>query len=301
MTEHLRISHAQELREPYLLAAFSGWNDAAKVATFALSTLIDTWSAVRFAEIDPENFFDFTQARPLISIGPTGQRSLQWPANYFFSHRLSDGDRDVVLLLGTEPHLQWRTFCQAVLHLAEEIGASSLVTLGGLLADVPHTLEPRLTGFASTPRLLSQLQKLGVRTSSYEGPTGIIGTLHDAWRRTDRPALSLWANVPHYISATPNPQVSLALLRRVLTLLGVRLSLTELEEQAKAFRKQIDEALLENPEALDYVRQLEQQFAGEPPPADAPELIDELEEFLRRRRPPPDEESTDSGGAPSGA
>jgi proteasome assembly chaperone (PAC2) family protein len=153
-------------------------------------------------------------------------------------------------------------------------------------------VEPRLTGFASAPEFVPRLQKLGVRLSSYQGPTGIVGALHDAWRTTDRAALSLWGNVPHYISATPNPQISLALLHRVAGILGISLPLSDLEAQAKSFGTQIDEALVDNPEALEYVRQLEEQLdTNETPAEDAPELIDELEQFLRSRRPPNDDSS----------
>lgn len=290
-SESLHVRKLPELREPVLLAAFAGWNDASQAATFALTTLINSWPATRFAEIDPEIFFDFTQTRPTISISPSEQRSLHWPGNYFFAYQPPDSGHDMVLLLGTEPQLRWRTFCQIVLKMAEDLGASCLITLGGLLADVPHTAEARLTGFASTPRLLPQLQKLGVNLSSYEGPTGVIGALHDAWRRTKLPAMSLWGSVPHYISATPNPQISLALLQRVSKLLEISLPLSDLETQAQAFRTQIDEALQENPEALEYVRQLEEQMQDEEPESDAPELIDELEQFLRSRRPGTDDQA----------
>jgi proteasome assembly chaperone (PAC2) family protein len=286
ISEYLHVKKMPELREPVLITGFAGWNDASQVATYAITTLVNTWSASRFAEIEPETFFDFTVTRPTISLDPSEQRHLHWPANYFFAHELEGSERDVVLFLGTEPQLRWRTFCGVVLQLAEALKVSCLVTLGGLLADVPHTVEPRLTGFSNTPRLLPQLQKLGVGMSHYEGPTGILGVLHDAWRGTDRPAVSLWGNVPHYISATPNPHISLALLQRVSTLIGVELPLRDLETQSRAFREQIDEALRENPEAMEYVQQLERQLADEEPAEDAPELIDELEEFLRSRRPP---------------
>lgn len=282
---HLRA--LPDLREPVIIAAFAGWNDASQAATFALTTLITQWKPQSFADIDPETFFDFTETRPLISLGPKGDRSLQWPSNVFFAHQVEEGERDVVLLVGTEPQLRWRAFCRAIVDVAERVDASCLVTLGGLLGDVPHTTEPRLTGFASAPRLLPQLQKLGVRMSSYEGPTGIVGALHDAWGDTGLPAISLWGNVPHYISASPNPIVALALLKRVSQLIGLTVSLSALELHATAFRKQIDEALEENPEAMEYVRQLEQQMAAERPETE-PELLEELEEFLRSRRSPPD-------------
>lgn len=266
-----------------MIAAFAGWNDAGDAATTAVEALVNSWSAVRFAEIDPEEFFDFTETRPDISLDERGQRALAWPTNAFFAHRFPDRDQDVVVLLGVEPQLKWRTFSKTIVDLATELDASCLITLGALLADVPHTVEPRLTGFATVPGMLPRMKKLGVQMSSYEGPTGIIGVLHDAWRATQRPALSLWGSVPHYISASPNPVVALALLRRVELLLEMKLPVGALESQTSVFRAKLDEALAENPEAAEYVRQLEDHF-GEAPPAAGPELMDALEEYLRTRR-----------------
>jgi proteasome assembly chaperone (PAC2) family protein len=277
-----------ELRAPILLTAFAGWNDAGDAATYAVQTLINAWSPSPFAELDPEMFFDFTETRPLVSLDPTGQRSLEWPENVFHAHRMPTQDHDVVLLLGTEPQLRWRTFCGHILTVAERLNVSCLVTLGALLADVPHTRDPMLSGYVSTSRLLPQLQQLGVKMSSYEGPTGIVGVLADAWRATGKPTVSLWGNVPHYISATPNPQIALALLRRVAILLGTTLPVSVLENHARAFNLQVDEALKSDPEALEYVRQLEQQHPPEAPSEDAPGLIEALEEFLRSTRPPED-------------
>jgi proteasome assembly chaperone (PAC2) family protein len=282
---YVRWRTKPELRAPLLLAAFAGWNDASQVATFSLATLLKVWSATRVAEIDPEEFFDFTDTRPTISLDATRQRSLHWPTNAFFAHQLGESGHDVVLLIGTEPQLKWRTFTQSVVHVAQLLDVTCLVTLGGLMADVPHTREPRLTGFTSSPELLPRLEKMGVEPSGYEGPTGIIGALHDAWQRTERPSISLWGNVPHYISAAPNPQIALALLERLGSLLGVALPLEPLQSEAATFRSRIDEALAENPEALDYVQQLERHFSEAPPEAAGGELIEELEEFLRRRRP----------------
>lgn len=289
--DHLVIEHRPALRRPVLLAAFAGWNDASQVATFALRTLRRAWSSKRFAYIPSEPFFVFTEARPLISLTPSGQRSLEWPANEFFAHQLPESERDVILLIGTEPHLKWQTFCRIVVEAAQAYDVSTLVTLGGFLADVPHTFEPRLSGFASGPDLLPQLEDLGVQLSSYQGPTGIIGALYETWGATGRPALGFWGHVPHYISAAPNPRVTLALLRRVETVLGLTLPLEGLETSAQDFTAQIDEALLENPEARDYVEQLEQNYTGDVSEMPAPKLIDELEEFLRSRRPPPEEET----------
>jgi predicted ATP-grasp superfamily ATP-dependent carboligase len=169
--------------------------------------------------------------------------------------------------------------------LAEQLDISCLISLGALLSEVPHTIEPPLTGFASGSDVLPDLGALGVESSAYEGPTGIVGALHDTWLRSGRPAISLWGNVPHYISATPNPGVALALLRRLAVLLEVDLPLEALQLRAEAFQKQIDDALEDNPEAREYVEQLEAGYKEEAPPPAGPELIDELERYLRSRRP----------------
>lgn len=281
----LHIESVPELRSPFLVAAFAGWNDAAQVATHALETLVDAWSLEPFAEIDPEDFYDFSSTRPTISLGPDGQRDLEWPDNLFFARQLPGAQRDLILLLGNEPQLRWRTFTDLVLSVADQTQASCLVTLGGLLADVPHTISPRLTGFSTGDKGLPTLHALGLKVSSYEGPTGILGVLHDAWRLSGRPAISLWGNVPHYISAAPNPQISLALLQRLQTTLGESLPSHSLELQEQAFISQVNEALEQNPEAQEYVKELETQYVEDSPPPPGPELIAELENFLRKRRP----------------
>ncbi len=273
------------LRRPVLVAAFAGWNDAAQAATFAVETLLRLLGTTKLAEVDPEEFYDFTEARPIITLTEQ-KRSITWPQNRFFAHRLPAAERDLVLFLGVEPQLRWRTYCRIFTTLADELDVSQLISLGALLAEVPHTIEPKLTGFAAGTENIPNLEILGVEMSSYEGPTGVIGALHDAWLATGRPAVSLWGNVPHYISATPNPGVSLALLQRLAVLLGVDLPLEALQLRASAFRTQIDEALQENPEAREYVEQLEAGYGTEAPPPAGPELIDELERYLRGRRPP---------------
>lgn len=283
--EHVRFSSVPELREPVILAAFAGWNDASQAATFAVTTLLNLWNARQFAEIDPEIFFVFTETRPTVTITPAGQRGLHWPVNNFFAHRADDAERDIVLMVGTEPQLRWREFCDSILEVADRTNASCLITLGGLLAEVPHTAPPSVSGFASSPHILPQLQQLGIELSGYEGPTGVIGALHEAWDKTGRPAMSLWGSVPHYISAAPNPHVSLVLLQRLASLLGITLPLTPLAREAASFQHRIDEALEDNPEALQYVRDLEEQIEGGTVPSPGPELMEQLEEFLRRRRP----------------
>lgn len=284
-TSPLHFESEPTLRSPFLVAAFAGWNDAAQVATHAVETLVDAWRLEPFADIDPEEFYDFSSTRPTISLLADGQRDLEWPENVFFARELPDASHDLLLLVGHEPQLRWRTFVDLILRVADRTEARCLVTLGGLLADVPHTIPPRLTGFSSGEDGIPTLQDLGLKVSSYEGPTGVVGVLHDAWRLTGRPAISLWGNVPHYISAAPNPQISLALLRRLETILGVPVPSHPLELQEQAFITQVDEALAQNPEAQEYVKELETQYVEESPPVPGPELIAELENFLRERRP----------------
>jgi proteasome assembly chaperone (PAC2) family protein len=276
-----------DLRDPILLVAFAGWNDASRVATGALEILQSRWSAHSIALVDPENFFDFAKTRPSVSLSATGQRQLHWQQNEFFAHQLHDSDRDVVLLIGTEPDLRWRSFCRIVLKVAAQLRATTMVTLGALLADVPHTFDPRLTGFSTEADIITTLNDMDVNLSSYEGPTGIIGVLHDAWHSSGRSAVSLWGAVPHYISAVPNPPVTLALLRCLETLLKLDLPLEDVEHEARLFREQIDERIEQNPEAQEYVRRLEQAAFTDQIDS-PPHLIEQLEEFLRRGRPSDD-------------
>lgn len=287
---HLRLAQVPELRRPIVVAAFGGWNDAGQAATFALTTMLRSWEATQFGSIDPEEFFDFTEARPNVYVTPLGKRRLSWPANRFYAQRLPQADHDLVLLVGTEPHLKWRTFCDAILQLADTLQAQTLITLGALLADIPHSAEPSVSGSAQG-ELPERIRALGMEGSAYEGPTGIVGVLNERWLRSGRSAVSLWASAPHYISAGPNPQVALALLRRLSTLLALELPTGVLETEAESFRQRIDEALLENPEALEYVRQLEEQYGTQTPPVASHELLRDLEEFLRSRRPPDDDET----------
>jgi proteasome assembly chaperone (PAC2) family protein len=281
----LDVTDLPDLRRPVLVTAFAGWNDAAQAATFAVETVLRLLGTTKFAEIDPEDFYDFTETRPMISLGATSERMLTWPQNRFFGHRLPSAPRDVIFFLGVEPQLKWRTYCRTFTTMADQFDISCLISLGALLSEVPHTIDPPLTGFVGGSDAFPDLASLGVESSAYEGPTGIVGALHDAWLRTSRPAVTLWGNVPHYISATPNPGVALALLRRLGTLLGVDLPLEALQLRAAAFAKQIDDALQDNPEAREYVEQLEAGYGKDAPPQAGPELIDELERYLRSRRP----------------
>src|SRR5215203_1666986 len=213
------------LRRPVLVAAFRGWNDGAQGASLAASFLAKTWAAERFAELDPEDFFDFQATRPHVSLEEGLTRRIDWPETAFYRARPDGLDRDVVLLLGVEPNLRWRAFSSLVVDHAAELGIELFVSLGSLLADVPHTRPCPVTGSASDPELV---ERLGLQASRYQGPTGIVGVLHDACRQQDIPSVSFWAAVPHYVSLTPSPRAALALCERLGSLLDTHIDVGEL-------------------------------------------------------------------------
>ena len=283
MADELRIDHRPELTRPILVAAFRGWNDGAQAASLAAGYLAKTWDADRFAEVDPEEFFDFQAARPHVSLEEGLTRRIDWPETSFYHARPAGLDRDVVLLLGIEPNLRWRTFTELVVGLAEELGIEMLITLGALLADVPHTRSAPVTGSASDEELV---ERLGLSASRYEGPTGIVGVLHDVCSRRGIPSASLWAAVPHYVSLTPSPRGALALCERLGAVLGIEIDAGELEEAARNYEEQVSEAVASDEETAAYVDELERRSdqlddATELPSGDA--LAAELTRFLRER------------------
>lgn len=295
-SRYLRIRETPELRSPAFITAFAGWNDAAEVATQAVRFLAGQWDAPRLADVDPEEFFVFTEQRPVVHLDEAAQRKIDWPANELYYRRApSAGGRDCILLVGTEPSLRWRTFVDVVLDYVTGLGVNLIVQLGGLLADVPHSRTPRLTGSATDPFYAERLGRVNIRSSRYEGPTGIVGVMGQECRARGVSAVSLWGNVPHYIGSTPNPKVTAAILRRLDTLLDLDLDLAELDESAGQFERQVAEALSQDPEAQAYVRQLEAREESDDDeeqelPATRPrelpsgaEVVRELEEFLKRR------------------
>src|SRR6059036_255895 len=236
MPGELRIARRPTLDRPVLIAAFRGWNDGGQAASLAAGYLAKLWDAQRFADVDPEGFFDFQATRPHVSLEEGLTRRIDWPATVFYHGRPQGLDRDAVLLLGVEPNLRWRTFSELLIGFAKELDVQLVVSLGALLADVPHTRPCPVTGSASDEGLVKEL---GLSTSRYEGPTGIFGVLHDACNKAGIPSASLWAAVPHYVSLTPSPRAASALCERLGGLLGIEIETSELTQAAEAYEEQV--------------------------------------------------------------
>jgi proteasome assembly chaperone (PAC2) family protein len=256
MVDELRIVSRPALERPVLITAFRGWNDGGQGASLAGGYVAKQWQAERFAEIEPENFYDFQATRPHVSLLEGVNRHIDWPDNAFYHAEIPGTDRDAMLLLGIEPNVRWRTFTTLVAELATDLGVELVVTLGSLLADVPHTRPSPVTGSASDSELV---ERLGLQASRYEGPTGIVGVLHDACKQAGIPSASLWAAVPHYVSLAPSPRAALALCRRLGELLDAEIDTTELEEASEAYAQQVSEAVASDPETAAYVEELEQR------------------------------------------
>jgi proteasome assembly chaperone (PAC2) family protein len=273
-----------DLRSPTLVAAFLGWNDAASAATTALEAVAVSLDSEVVARIDPEEFFDFQDTRPTVRLTAGQTRRIEWPANTLIAAPAPTAERDLVVLSGTEPSLRWRGFSDLVVGAAERLGVEMVITLGALIADVPHTRPVPITGLATDRDLV---ERLGLSRSKYEGPTGIVGVIHDACRKRGLTSASLWAAVPHYVAAVPNPKAALALLRRLEGMTGVAIEASELEEAAERFDEQIDRAVAANPEIEELVQRLEQEQAesvalsDDVPSGEA--LASEFQRFLRQR------------------
>ena len=283
MADELRIVSRPELKEPVLIAAFRGWNDGGQGASLAAGYLAKLWRGARFAEIDPENFYDFQATRPNVALEEGLTRRIDWPENAFYHARIPGIARDAVVLLGVEPNLRWRTFSDLVMSLAGELSVELVITLGALLADVPHSRPSPVTGSASDAKLI---EELGLQGSRYEGPTGIVGVLHDACRRDGIPSASLWAAVPHYASLAPSPRAALALCERLGTLIGTEVDTGELSEAVERYSEQVSAAVAGDPDTAAYVEQLEERADSLTAEADLPSgesLAAELTRYLRER------------------
>jgi proteasome assembly chaperone (PAC2) family protein len=272
------------LRAPAMICAFKGWNDAGESATSALTFMGASLEATRFAVIDPEEFVDFQSTRPSVRLVEGLTRRIEWPEFEVYEARVPRAPRDLVLLSGPEPAMRWRTFCTKVIELAEALGVQMVVTLGALLADVPHTRPVSLTGMASDEQLI---ERLGLQPPTYEGPTGIVGVLHAACADAGMPSASLWAAVPHYVAVVPNPKGALAILRRLESLVGVTVDAQELETASVEYDRQVSRAVELDPEVQAFVERLEKAADEEADdPGDLPSgdvLAREFQRFLRQR------------------
>ncbi|MGN6258048.1 MAG: PAC2 family protein [Solirubrobacterales bacterium] len=272
------------LRSPVMVCAFRGWNDAAAAASTALAAVGNSLDGQLIAHLDPEEFFDFQSTRPTITLDEGQTRRIEWPENNLIAVEVPGADRDLVLLDGTEPNLRWRTFSETIATAADALGVEMIITLGALIAEVSHTLPVPITGLASSEDLVEELD---LERSSYEGPTGIVGVVHDLCRQSGLDSASLWAAVPHYVAAVPNPKAALALLRRLEGLTGIAVEASELEEETADYEEQIDRAIAANPEIEELVQRIEAEQAdlldgeGELPNADT--LARDFQRFLRQR------------------
>jgi proteasome assembly chaperone (PAC2) family protein len=272
------------LRSPVLVCSFRGWNDAAAAASTALAAVGNSLDGQLIAHLDPEEFFDFQSTRPTITLDEGQTRRIEWPENNLIAVEVPGADRDLVLLDGTEPNLRWRTFSETIATAADALGVEMVITLGALIAEVSHTLPVPITGLASSEELVEELE---LERSSYEGPTGIVGVVHDLCRQNGLDSASLWAAVPHYVAAVPNPKAALALLRRLEGLTGIAVEASELEEETADYEEQIGRAVAANPEIEELVQRIEAEQVdlldgeGELPNADA--LAREFQRFLRQR------------------
>jgi len=277
--EHVRWIDRPVLREPVVVAAFEGWNDAGDAASTAARYFVERWDLDQVAEVDPEEFYDFTSTRPEVHLDDDGQREIIWPSTELHAGTIPGGDQDVLLIVGTEPQLRWRTYCGLLTEVAVDNGARLCLTLGALLAEVPHTRPTPVVGTAYAPDVV---EGMAVQPSRYEGPTGIVGVLHDTWRQAGLRSASLWATVPAYVPGAPSPKAALALVERASTMLGTWIPTTDLEIAAASYERQVSELVDADEETATYVASLEERHDDDPggvPTADS--IAEEVERFLR--------------------
>jgi proteasome assembly chaperone (PAC2) family protein len=271
-----------------MVVAFKGWNDAGESASAALGFLLEQFDGEQIANIDPEDFYDFTAVRPNVTLSDGLSRDIEWPENSLHVARISGAERDLVILQGIEPSLRWKGFCALILEAARELGVEMVITLGALLADVPHTRPVPITGLASDEGLV---ERLGYERSTYEGPTGIVGVLHHICAEQNIPSASLWASVPHYVAAAPNPKAALSLIRSFEGIAQIAVDATALEESSEDYERQVNAAVATDPDVKAFVERLEQTLDEthediEPerlPSADS--IARDFQRFLKQRGP----------------
>ena len=287
-TEHVRWLAEPNLHRPVLVAAFTGWNDAGDSASTALRTMIEAWGAQALAEIDPESFTDFATVRPHVRLDEHQHRSIVWPTVGIWSASLPG--TDVILVLGPEPALRWRLFCEQIQGVVEAFGATMAISLGALLADVPHSRPVPLIGTATDESLIERFE---LRRSQYEGPTGIVGVLHDVLHRSGMATASLWAAVPGYASQIPSPKAAMALVERACSMIGTPAPLAALASEAGAYDAKVAALIGDDDDMIDYLSRLERlsdddtdgggDDLSSAPPVDPDTLVEEVEQFLRDR------------------
>jgi predicted ATP-grasp superfamily ATP-dependent carboligase len=269
-----------------MVCAFRGWNDAGDAASTAVSYVGSALEAKRFAQVDSEEFFDFQANRPRIRLTEQRIREITWPTVEMFEASVPRAPRDLVLVQGVEPSLRWKTFCTLIVELAEALGVRLVVTLGALLADVPHTQPVSMTGFATDPGLI---ERLDLEAPTYEGMTGIVGVLHSACAEAGLPSTSLWASVPHYVASASSPKAALALVRKLESIVDVSVDVSELEEATSEYERQVGLAVQSDPDIQAFVERLERAAESERrqrEPEDLPSgdsLAREFQRFLRQR------------------
>ena len=281
---------------PTMLVAFAGWPDASEAATRAMRFLVRKLRATKFAEIDPEDFYDFTHVRPQSRVNRRGERVTRWPQNDLYYFTPEDEARRLLLFIGTEPNLKWRTYSSILTAVARRHDVRLIVSLGALLDAVPHTREPRVTGRASSIELTQKAEWLGIKNSGYQGPTGIHTAFSDACTEVGMEQASIWGHCPHYVNTSPDPKVSHALLTRLRSLIDIDVDLEELHIAGNAYQEEVDKVIAKQPDVINYVRRLERRYdeaqtATEDIPS--PEtMVEELENFLRSQNQSTDNEAS---------
>jgi proteasome assembly chaperone (PAC2) family protein len=277
----MNVEVQPDLQDAMVIAAFEGWNDAGEAASDAVEHLLVSWRATLIATLDPEDYYDFQVNRPHVGFGVDGERELSWRSTSLWHCQGGPEGRDIVLVTGIEPNLRWRTFCDELLDFFQRIGAVTLVTLGALLADVPHTRPVPITGVSSDRELA---ERHSLQPSRYTGPTGIVGVVQEAAHRRGMSTMSYWAAVPHYVAQPPAPKATMALLGQVEDLVGTPIDLRTLPEEAKAWERGVDELASDDSDVAEYVRSLEEERdAVDLPEATGDAIAREFERYLKRR------------------
>ncbi len=284
----MEIYQIPKLRNPVMIIAFSGWNDAGEAATGAIKHLLNAWRddtnttiPELIAEVEPEDFYDFQVNRPMVLVDESQIRSITWPDTSVYALSTPQFKHDLVIVKGVEPSMRWKTFTRDILDLADDLEVSLIIAMGSLLADAPHSRPITVSGSGAHPDIA---KRLGVEISKYEGPTGILGIIENGCLKRGIDAISLWAAVPHYASASPSPKASLALISAIEDFLNIAIPSGDLLEQSDEWEKSVDELAKEDSEVAEYVKSLEEsKDAADLPDVSGEMIAKEFERYLRRR------------------